>query len=135
MGKLAFVMAGPQGGQIIEMDERDFAQAEKDGWAVDFERGNLGGNPDPFAGHNTEPHPQAEAWLAKRGLYPTREMRPDTPTGPKAKPTTGPEPAEPAKPALPTSGDREDEERQANRRAGEQAKPAGDKPRQSPAKK
>jgi hypothetical protein len=136
MGKLAFAMTGPQGGQIIEMDPDDFTQAERDGWAIDFERANLGGDPDPFRGHNTASHAQAEAYLAKRGLYPTREMRPDTPTGPKAKPTTGPEPAEPTPPAKSTSGDREDEIEQEKRKAGEESQPkTGDKPKPSPAKK
>lgn len=117
MSKLAFVMTGPQGGQMIEMSDEDFVQAEKDGWAIDFEAANLGGAPDPFAGFNTDPHPQAEAWMAKRGLYPTREMRADDPKpAPEAKPA--------AEPAAPKSEPKED------------PKPkTGDKPKASPAKK
>lgn len=99
MGRLAFVMTGPQGGQVVNLDEDDFAQALKDGWAIDFEKANLGGDPDPFRGHNTEPHAKAEAWLAKRGLYPTREMRPEEPKEERSKAKPKDEPKEESKPA------------------------------------
>lgn len=79
MSKLAFVMSGPQGGQIVHLDDDDFDAAIADGWAVDFEAANKGGNPDPFAGWNNEPHEKAEAYLTARGLYRNREMRSDRP--------------------------------------------------------
>lgn len=88
MTKLAFVMSGPQGGQVVEMDEQDLEDAINDGWAKDFAVANMGGEPDPFAGHNTQPHAKAEAWLAKKQGYATRELRagdPGTPT-PAEKP-------------------------------------------------
>lgn len=79
MSKLAFVMSGPQGGQIIHLDEEDFDAAIADGWAVDFEAANKGGNPDPFAGWNTKPHAGAEAYLSRKGLYGTRDMTAERP--------------------------------------------------------
>jgi hypothetical protein len=79
MGKLAFVMSGVKGGQVIEMDEKDFAKAERDGWAIDFEKANKGGDRDPFRGFNTDPHEHADAYLTARGLYPNREMRAQPP--------------------------------------------------------
>lgn len=94
MTRLGFIMTGPHGGQAIEMEDAELAQAVKDGWALDFEKANTGGNPDPFAGHNTEPHEKAEAWLAKRGLYTTREIRA---APPQAAPADKEAEAEPAK--------------------------------------
>lgn len=98
MTKLAFVMHGPIGGQVIEMLDEDFAQAESDGWAMDFEAANKGGNPDPFAGFNTEPHAKAEAYLQRMAAgasYSTREMKAE------------PEPPKPAKPAAENDDDEE----------------------------
>jgi hypothetical protein len=87
MTKLAFVMRGPQGGQILHMAEEDFSQAIDDGWVVDFETANKGGDPDPFKGWNKDPHDKAEAYLyrAAGGTYATREMKSDPP---KAKPAS-----------------------------------------------
>lgn len=75
MRKLAFVMSGPQGGQVIEMDEADFDKALEQGWIVDFEKANKGGDRDPFRGYNTDPHEHADAYLVSKGLYPNREMK------------------------------------------------------------
>lgn len=118
MAKLGFIMTGPQGGQIVELDEKELKKAIDDGWALDFEEANMGGKPDPFAGWNTEPHEKAEAYLTSKGLYENREMR----SGQPAKSTTG---------------DREDEVEQEGRNrdiAKDQAK-TGQKSSKSTAKK
>lgn len=109
MTKVAFVMTGPTGGQLMDMPDEDLAKAVKDGWAIDFEIANLGGDPDPFRGHNTEPHEKAEAYLAKRGLYKTREMvaaPPGTsdPAPKKEPPAAEPEKSEPEKETAPAKG-------------------------------
>jgi hypothetical protein len=68
------------------MAEDDFAKALDDGWIVDFETANKGGNPDPFAGWNNAPHEKAEAYLYRQagGTYATREMKAEPkPTAPK----------------------------------------------------
>lgn len=115
MPKLAFVMAGPQGGQVIEMDDKAFEKAVKDGWVIDFEVANKGGDRDPFRGFNTDSNEHAEAYLSSRGLYADREMR-----GAKPKSTTGDRADEIEQEAR--MGDRDQQEEKTSKPAAKPAK-------------
>lgn len=83
MSTLIWVIEGPAAGQFLEASEEEAEQAEKEGWAEKAQ------GRDGYAFSYAKapgPHAKAEAFLAKRPGYATRELRPETNPAPEPEP-------------------------------------------------
>jgi hypothetical protein len=117
MSTLIWILKGPAAGQFMEVSEEDAERAEGEGWAEKAQ----GRDGNGFTAADAPgKHAKAEAFLAARHGYATRELRPEPKAGPDAaeKPAQEPKkPDEEAKPAEEKPADEETPQTQATKPA------------------
>lgn len=99
MKRLAWVYRGPlANGQFQEMEEADLEMAVAEGWAQDVQRTGEGMTPSSsFKPVEAGPHPAAERYAARVGIYQTRIME----AGPASATVAPPVPSVTVAPPVP----------------------------------